>query len=179
LDALRTVQQPWRASVRHWIGSIHSRFGRPASPTRVCAPPDEDSSPHRPPGTAEAICLIHQAGGRVFLAHPLAGLDSLERLEEVLDWLQPQGLDGIEVFHKQYSPVTQDGLLEVAERRGLLTVGGSDFHGVHHSDGGTPGVDMPLVHLNRFLGAIGAGQEEAPPAPRHDRLTILRGHVEH
>lgn len=176
LDTLRTLRQPWRASVRHWMARVRSVRGDRSSPVGVCAP-EEDSSPHRPPDTAEAICLIHQAGGRVFLAHPLAGLNTIVRLEEVLDWLQPQGLDGLEAFHKQYSETTRNELLQVAERRGLLTVAGSDFHGLHHSDGGSPGVDMPLVHWNRFTAALGIGQGEDPPAPHHDRFAILRGHV--
>ena len=116
--------------------------------TRADSPDDRDPSPQDPPDTAEAIRLIHEAGGLVLLAHPLAGLKTIERLEEYLDWLQPQGLDGIEAFHKLYFRTTQQELLELAERRGLLTTGGSDFHGLHHSDGTSPGVDMPLEHWN-------------------------------
>jgi len=178
LEALRTIKQPWRASVLRWAARVRALGGRPAAAPRPCAPSDEDSSQHHPPGTEETICLIHQAGGRVFLAHPLAGLESIERLEEILDWLQPQGLDGLEAFHKQYPPMTQDALLEVAERRGLLTVGGSDFHGVHHSDGGMPGVDMPLIHLNRFLTAIGVAEADISSTLYQDRpATILRGYL--
>ena len=86
----------------------------------------------------------------------------MAKLDEVLSWLQPQGLDGLEAFHKQYSAETQKALLDLAERRGLLTVAGSDFHGLHHSDGDDPGVDMPLIHWNRFVDAIGLGHKEEP-----------------
>ena len=69
-------------------------FGRqPRAPT-----PAED--PRARPTTAEAIRLIHESGGLVFLAHPLAGIGTIGRLEEVLDWLQPEGLNGLEAFHK-------------------------------------------------------------------------------
>ncbi|MBN1631881.1 MAG: PHP domain-containing protein [Thermoleophilia bacterium] len=158
LQALRTIQQPWRASTRHWVDRLRARRGRVASSDRTCVPQEGDSSPHRPPDTAEVICLLHEAGGLVFLAHPLAGLPHIGRLEEILEWLHPQGLDGIEAFHKQYSQEVQARLLQVAESRGLLTIAGSDFHGLHHSDGGSPGVDMPLVHWNRFLDALRAWQ---------------------
>jgi predicted metal-dependent phosphoesterase TrpH len=177
-DALRTIRQPWRTSLRNWIATVRSLRGQAPEPTGVCMPEDEDTQ-HRPPSTTEAICLIHEAGGLVFLAHPLAGLGSVRRLEELLDQLQPQGLDGLEVFHKQYPPTTQSDLLAVAERRDLLTVAGSDFHGLHHSDGGSPGVDMPLVHWNRFVTALGVGEDEIPSAPRHDQAATIRGHVGH
>ena len=160
LDALLTIQQPWRVSTRHWLARVRSIMGRVPLPTRTCAPARGDSSPPRPPSTSEAICLIHEAGGLVFLAHPLAGMGTVERLDEILEWLQPQGLDGLEAFHKQYSPMVQAELQELAERRRLLTIAGSDFHGLHHSDGGSPGVDMPLVHWNRFLDALRVWQAQ-------------------
>ena len=115
----------------------------------------------------------------MFLAHPLAGLNSVRRLEELIDQLQPQGLDGLEAFHKQYPPTTQGDLLALAERRGLLTIAGSDFHGLHHSDGSSPGVDMPLVHWNRFADALGVGEDESPPALNQNQATTIRGHVGH
>ena len=67
----------------------------------------------------------------------------MEKLEEVLDWLQPQGLDGLEVFHKQYSAETKSDFCNLAERRGLLTIAGSDYHGLHQSDGAAQGSTCP------------------------------------
>jgi 3',5'-nucleoside bisphosphate phosphatase len=158
--AMRTVRQPWRASSRHFVDRLRALGGRNPLPPRPCVPSGQDPTPHLPPSTQEVICLIHNAGGLAFLAHPLAGLGSVAKLDEVLTWMQPQGLDGLEVFHKQYSAEVQNDLLELAERRGLLAVAGSDFHGLHHSDGGSPGVDMPLIHWNRFVEAVGLGHSE-------------------
>lgn len=168
LRVLRTLRQPWRSSARHWIGRARSLSERTSSSGTVCAPTEGSPSPNRPPWTAEAICLIHEAGGRAFLAHPLAAPLTLERLEKLLDWLQPQGLDGLEVFHKPYSESTQRDLLEVAERRGLLVVAGSEFHGDHHSDGASPGVDMPVEHWSRFVAALRLGQEVSHFSSLHD-----------
>jgi 3',5'-nucleoside bisphosphate phosphatase len=162
LAAMRTVRQPWRASTLRLIARFRGLTGRQPEQPRPCVRPGEDPSPNLPPSTAEVICLIHRAGGLAFLAHPLAGLGSVAKLDEVLSWMQPQGLDGIEAFHKNYSAETQKALLDLAERRGLLTVAGSDFHGLHHSDGDDPGVDMPLIHWNRFVDAIGLGHKEEP-----------------
>ncbi len=160
LAAMATVRQPWSSSMRRLLARLRALAGRGPQLPRPCVPEGEDASPDLPPSTQEVICLIHRAGGMAFLAHPLAGLGSVARLDEVLEWMQPQGLDGIEVFHKQYSAETQAALLELAERRGLLSIAGSDFHGLHHSDGDSPGVDMPLIHWSRFVDAIGIGEQE-------------------
>ena len=175
LDALRTIRQPWRASARYWKDRLRSH--RKESPGFVNAGPEPlpDYSPHTPPDTAEVIRLLHKAGGLVFLAHPLAGIGTIENLDAVLDWLQPEGLDGLEAFHKLYSEETQTALLRLAERRGLLTVAGSDFHGLHHSDGASPGVDMPLIHWRQFVAALQYGHQTPPPAPYLDRLDDVKG----
>ncbi len=157
LDALRTIRQPWRSSAQYCLEKTRW-LTRARSAAASSQEPGSEPSRKRPPHTDEAIDLLHQAGGLVFLAHPLAGIGSIENLRSILDWLQPQGLDGLEVFHKQYSEEIQQALLEVAEHRDLLTVAGSDFHGVHHSDGGTPGVDMPLIHWKAFIAAIDHGR---------------------
>ena len=95
----------------------------------------------------------------MFLAHPLSSLGSLERLEEALDWLQPQGLDGLEVFHKPYSAEDQEHLRQMAERRGLLMSAGSDYHGQLHDDGASPGIDMPLQYWRAFTAALRGARE--------------------
>ena len=173
LDVLHVLRQPLRTSARYWmerltsIGSIFPEGGQDAAPARPTPPPE-------PPATEEAIRLLHEAGGLVFLAHPLSGIGDVDALEEVLSWLQPQGLDGIEAFHKPYPPETQRALLEVALRRGLLTTAGSDFHGVHHSDGASPGVDMPLIHWEQLTRALAYGPPQRPPSEASDQATRQR-----
>lgn len=169
LDSLIALRQPWRTSARQWMSRIRSLGGNGADDAETDSQRILNTSPHLPPGTGEVIHLIHEAGGLAFLAHPLAGIGTMEDLETVLSWLQPEGLDGIEAFHKQYSCEVQGALLSIAEHRGLLTVAGSDFHGVHHSDGGSPGVDMPLVNWKEFVAALRYGSPKDPPAPYLDR----------
>jgi predicted metal-dependent phosphoesterase TrpH len=171
LDALRTIRQPWRSSTRYWRDRVRTGHDGSRDPLAPPTGTRVDSSRHRPPDTAEVIRLLHAAGGLVLLAHPLAGIGTIENLASALDWLQIEGLDGLEAFHKQYSQETQTALLRLAERRGLLTIGGSDFHGLHHSDGGSPGVDMPLIHWRQFMAALQYGHQTPPPAPYVDRLT--------
>ena len=47
------------------------------------------------------------------------------------------GIDGVEVWHSQHDPDLRDSLAHLAEQRGLLATGGSDYHGTH----------KPNVHL--------------------------------
>jgi predicted metal-dependent phosphoesterase TrpH len=108
------------------------------------------------------ICLIHDAGGLAFLAHPLESLRTFERIEEALDLLQPEGLDGIEVFHKSYPEGVRSGLLAMAARRGLLSTGGSDFHGLAHSDGASVGVDIPVEQWAELVRLVGKDQGPVP-----------------
>jgi len=161
LSALQTFHRPWGGSVRRWARRVFSPGKQEVPVDTTCTAADSDHSREQQPDTAETICLIHEAGGRSLLAHPLAGLKTIERLEEYLDWLQPQGLDGIEAFYKLYFRSTQHELAELAERRGLLTAGGSDFHGLHHSDGTSPGVEMPMEPWKRFLAAIGLTEDQS------------------
>ncbi len=168
LKAIELLRQPMWTSARYWFGRVFSR-DKGTTPADAASPPDSHDPPRNElPDTAESIRLIHEAGGLALLAHPLAGLRTVERLEDYLDWLQPQGLDGIEAFYKLYFRTTQQELLELAERRGLLTAGGSDFHGLHHSDGTSPGVEMPLEHLERFLAALGLQREQSPVLAGND-----------
>ncbi len=161
LSVLQTFHRPWGAPVRRWARRFFSPGRREVPEYSTCVPVDFDHSRREQPDTAEAICLIHEAGGCTLLAHPLAGLKTIDRLEEYLDWLQPQGLDGIEAYYKLYFRNMQKELADLAERRGLLTAGGSDFHGLHHSDGTSPGVEMPVEQWDRFLAAIVPTEEQS------------------
>jgi len=77
----------------------------------------------------EAIRLIHDAGGVCILAHPNnLNCDSAET-ENHIRQLQSYGLDGIEARYNRHTPEDTARYLALAERLGLLTTGGSDFHG--------------------------------------------------
>lgn len=74
--------------------------------------------------TADAIRLLHEAGGVAILAHPPSWL-TREQWNELFD----AGLDGLEsrfpAATKRHSRLLQ----ERANERGLLTTAGSDYHG--------------------------------------------------
>jgi predicted metal-dependent phosphoesterase TrpH len=76
------------------------------------------------PSPAEAIALIRDAGGAACLAHPqTAGK------ENELDELFRSGLRGVEVNYSGHTPSQVRTYGDWARSKGLLAVGGSDFHG--------------------------------------------------
>jgi len=104
---------------------------------------------------AEAIRVIHRAGGLAVLAHP-----GLQCRDDVLPELLAAGLDGIEVYHPKHGSGLVSRYRRLAARHRLLVTGGSDFHGA--PDGaygllpGRPG--LPEVEFARFAEAIRARQ---------------------
>ena len=80
---------------------------------------------------ADAIALIHAQGGVVFAAHPVfIGADYETPLGQLAEW----GLDGIETYYKHYDEATVEHHRAIAERLGLGTSGGSDYHGLGNPD---------------------------------------------
>lgn len=78
---------------------------------------------------AEALGLIHEAGGLAVLAHPgLVDKDHPGRLPALLEQLLSLGLDGIEAYYTRHTPEQVSQYLRIARERGLLITGGSDFH---------------------------------------------------
>ena len=164
LAVLRTVRQPLRARMRRVAARLRSlnRESPGAPPPTLCLPDGSKATAQRPLTTAVAICLIHEAEGYAFLAHPLESLRTFKRIEEALDLLQPEGLDGLEVFHKSYPEGVQAALLALAIRRGLVPTGGSDFHGLDHSDGASLGVDVPVEQWAQIVRLVGKKMGPVP-----------------
>ena len=76
------------------------------------------------PEVEEIVDVIHQAGGQAVLAHPkLVEDDSL--VENICT-----KVDGIEIFYPNHTTEDIQKYLSLAEKFNLLTVGGSDYHGV-------------------------------------------------
>jgi predicted metal-dependent phosphoesterase TrpH len=72
----------------------------------------------------EAVQVILQAGGIPVLAHPGWGVK-----DEMIPTLAQNGLEGLEAYYPDHTPVMVAHYLEVAQRFGLLVTGGTDFHG--------------------------------------------------
>jgi predicted metal-dependent phosphoesterase TrpH len=100
---------------------------------------------------SDAIKIIHNAGGVVFLAHPLQTEPEFEKLQFLVDELQKLGLDGIEALYGPYPPEVQKKLLQLAERTDLLVSAGTDYHTKNSS---VPGIDIEISHWKSFRDGV-------------------------
>ncbi len=92
---------------------------------------------------ADAIALVHRAGGLAVWAHPGEGATPA-RVQKLAD----VGLDGVEVLHPSHPPYLVQRLIETVENAGLLPSGGSDWHGTHEGSRRLGGQLVPKVWLD-------------------------------
>lgn len=84
---------------------------------------------------ADAIRLVHDAGGYCFLAHPaLVKMKEHETFETRWGAYQALGLDGIEAYYHLHTPAQTERFVRLSQKMNLLVTGGSDFHGAHKPD---------------------------------------------
>ncbi|HEX6101327.1 MAG TPA: PHP domain-containing protein [Thermoanaerobaculia bacterium] len=74
---------------------------------------------------AEAVELIHSAGGVLSIAHPTLYPDHTLLVPRLLD----AGIDAVEVLHPQVDDGNRERYSNLARFRGKFTTGGSDDHG--------------------------------------------------
>ncbi len=149
-DALR--ENGWELDVpdRESLGRPHlaaAAFAHPANQKRIRAAGLATSSdllvaeliPGAPsyrrrtmPTVADAISLVHAAGGVAVWAHPFWDVEEPADVLSAIDRFAALGLDGVEAFYVTH---TADQTRLVARRcaeLGLLTTGSADFHGPDH-----------------------------------------------
>ena len=113
------------------------------------------------PDIAEIIRVVHRAGGRTYLAHPLTVSRDPARLDRIVGELKALGLDGLEAVYAGYSREQCESLAELAAAHGLLVSAGSDFHGFDRAGLNHLAVDMPRPLWDAFSEAHGLGLEPA------------------
>ena len=74
----------------------------------------------------KVIEIIRKAGGMAGIAHP----GSINR-DDLIVRLIDRGLQFIEAYHPDHSTSIEKHYKKMAERKGLLVTGGSDFHGIN------------------------------------------------
>ena len=84
------------------------------------------------PSVADAIALIHAAGGVAVWAHPFWDIADPDGVLAAIAGFQAAGLDGVEAFYATHDESQTRLLVRECERRGLLTTGSADFHGPEH-----------------------------------------------
>jgi predicted metal-dependent phosphoesterase TrpH len=85
--------------------------------------------PRRWPSAAQAIELIHQAGGVAVIAHPYWDISEPDRVEDLIRSL---GADGVETFYPSHSKEQTAHLLALCEELDLVPTASSDYHGPTH-----------------------------------------------
>jgi 3',5'-nucleoside bisphosphate phosphatase len=73
---------------------------------------------------AEVVQIIHAAGGLASIAHP-----GRTRIDAQIPALRDAGLDALEAFHSDHDRDSASRYAAMAHDLGLLTTGGSDYHG--------------------------------------------------
>jgi predicted metal-dependent phosphoesterase TrpH len=83
----------------------------------------------------EALHFINEARGVAVLAHPnTLGVNRSSELEKLILQLVDEGLQGIEVYYPEHSAVEVAQYKALADRHGLLSTGGTDYHGIEKNE---------------------------------------------
>jgi predicted metal-dependent phosphoesterase TrpH len=130
-----------------WAPDLRTAFDRYLAAGRPAYVPKDRLS------LADAIAIVHRAGGIAILAHPGASA-TLERLTALV----AVGLDGIEVRHPSHDEAEIRRLLALADRLGLLPSGGSDWHGQLDGSRELGAMRVPSEWLDRQDVRVAAGR---------------------
>jgi predicted metal-dependent phosphoesterase TrpH len=96
----------------------------------------------------EAVKLLLQANGLPVLAHPL----TINYPERMIIELKAVGLVGIEVYYGSYNTDEVGKLVSLADKHGLITTGGSDYHGLDDStEVLIGGADVPAESVDQLV----------------------------
>jgi 3',5'-nucleoside bisphosphate phosphatase len=104
------------------------------------------------PDAAEAIEIIHGAGGAAVLAHPFWDMSEPERVAALVDDLD---LEGVECFYPAHDRAQTKFLVELCRQRGLAATASSDFHGPSHK----------MFNSFGAYSTYDLGEPELPPRP--------------
>ena len=103
---------------RGYVKSVREAFDRFLSASGPANVPRKRFTP------VEAVRIIRRARGVPVLAHP-----GLANRDELIPELVEAGLLGIETFYPEHSAGQITAYREMCRRLGLISTGGSDFHG--------------------------------------------------
>jgi predicted metal-dependent phosphoesterase TrpH len=84
------------------------------------------------PTVAEAIALVHDAGGVAVWAHPFWDVEAATAVLATIDRFAALGLDGVEAFYPSHDAEQTALIAARCGERDLLTTGSADFHGPTH-----------------------------------------------
>ena len=144
--ALAAAESPGRRQ----LAELVVKAGKAATVRQAFTRYLNDDSPFVTPAVglpvAEALRLLHDAGGVASLAHP-----SYDGVPELLAELRELGLDAVEVDYTSCRPSWSRQLRSLAAQFGLAITGGSDCHGPDDARRapGSCGITGAELHLLR------------------------------
>ncbi|MGB2693798.1 MAG: PHP domain-containing protein [Dehalococcoidia bacterium] len=115
---------------------------------------------------ADAVATIAKLGGVPCLAHPREITKDDEKLQKILAELKTAGLVGMEVYYKDYDLEEVERLRLLAEKFGLLPLGGSDYHGIFGQEEPLPGQMYSPVPDASIDALLALGRERAAEKAR-------------
>jgi predicted metal-dependent phosphoesterase TrpH len=101
----------------------------------------------------EAVRIIREAGGVAVLAHP----GSLNR-DELIPGFVKAGLEGLEVIHPDHNEAARRYYRQLAEKYGLATTGGTDYHGNREGKPALGALQVPYRHLEALRHRLASRQ---------------------
>lgn len=84
------------------------------------------------PTVAQAIAVVHAAGGVAVWAHPFWDVDEPGDVLATIDRFAAIGLDGVEAFYVTHTEAQTRLVAGRCAELGLLSTGSADFHGPGH-----------------------------------------------
>lgn len=128
---------------RGHVASVQEAFDRWLGNGKAADVPRPKQDPE------ETIKTVHDNGGLVFVAHPVFISDDYPVvIEKLAGW----GVDGVETYYKHYDAPTVTLHRDLADRLGLATSGGSDYHGLGNPDDREIGdIPFPDEEVRRFV----------------------------
>lgn len=169
VEKINKLKVPLKAEAVFAIANCHSpgrpHVGRALVEAGLCATMDEAFErflkKNRPAwvpkfkiSAADAISLVHSAGGLAVLAHP-----GLNRSDSVIPLLVEMGLDGLECYHTKHPRSYVEHYLGMARNHHLLVTGGSDCHGMNRGKPLIGSVKLPHEHVDRLEARVAAVRE--------------------
>ena len=137
-----------------YVSSIKQAFDKYLAPGGLAYFDKERLAPHT------ALQMIRDSGGIAVLAHPVQlRYTNDSQLETTLKDLVDHGLGGIEVLHSDHDEKLTAQYAALAAKYGLLTTGGSDFHGTNKKDidlGTARGKKVPRAFYESLRDALAA-----------------------
>lgn len=113
------------------VASVSEAFDRYLSRGRPAFEEKEQLNPK------EAVGLVKSSGGAAVLAHPGTLKLPTAQLSRCIEELKAYGLAGLETIWSGHNRAQVESYSALARRLGLLTTGGSDFHGENK-----PGIEL-------------------------------------